>query len=106
MRSSASPIHITEFVAESSGEKIVGGWKEGTWTLENQAEYAEQVYRLSFGHPSVQSLNWWGLSDRYIWNERPAGGLLDEQYNPEAGLYEAPEADKRRVDDQNNRHNV
>lgn len=75
------PIHLTEYVAESSGEKI-NGWKEGTWTLENQAEYAEQFYLLSFGHPMVKSINWWGLSDRYIWEERPSAGLIDENYNP------------------------
>ncbi|MHC5076091.1 MAG: endo-1,4-beta-xylanase [Planctomycetota bacterium] len=75
------PLHITEFVAESSGEKI-NGFKEGTWTLEAQAEYAEQIYVQSFGHPSVKSINWWGLSDRYIWMERPKGGLIDENYRP------------------------
>ena len=75
------PIHLTEYVAESSHEKI-NGWKEGTWTLEKQAEYAEQFYRLSFGHPMVKSINWWGLSDRYIWEERPSAGLIDEKYNP------------------------
>jgi len=76
------PLHITEFVAESSGEEIIGGYRTGTWTREAQAEYAEQIYRLTFGHPSVKSINWWGLSDRYIWNERPAGGLIDENYRP------------------------
>lgn len=75
------PLHITEFVAESSGEKI-NGVKEGTWTPEAQAEYAEQIYVQSFGHPSVNSINWWGLSDRYIWMERPKGGLIDEDYRP------------------------
>jgi endo-1,4-beta-xylanase len=76
------PIHITEFIPQSSGNEIKGGWKEGTWTKEAQGEFAEQIYRLSFGHPSVASLNWWGLSDRYIWMERPGGGLIDEEYRP------------------------
>jgi GH35 family endo-1,4-beta-xylanase len=75
------PLHITEFVPQSSDEKI-NGWKEGTWSQESQAEFAEQIYRLSFGHPSVQSINWWGLSDRYIWQERLQGGLIDEDYKP------------------------
>jgi GH35 family endo-1,4-beta-xylanase len=75
------PLHITEFIPQSSGEPIKG-WKEGNWTEENQAEFAEQIYRLSFGHPSVKSINWWGLSDRYIWQERLNGGLIDENYNP------------------------
>ena len=76
------PIHITEFIPQSSGNEIQGGWKEGTWTKEAQAEFAEQTYRLSFGHPLVASINWWGLSDRYIWMERPGGGLIDEDYRP------------------------
>jgi len=75
------PLHLTEFTAESSNEKINGRENE-TWTLEAQADYAEQFYRLSFGHPSVKSINWWGLSDRYIWNERPQAGLIDENYRP------------------------
>lgn len=75
------PLHLTEYTSESSNENI-NGWKEGTWTLEEQANYAEQFYRLSFGHPSVKSINWWGLSDRYIWNERPQAGLIDENYDP------------------------
>ena len=75
------PIHLTEFTAESSNEEI-NGWKKGTWTLEAQADFAEQFYRLSFGHPMVKSINWWGLSDRYIWNERPQAGLIDKNYNP------------------------
>ena len=75
------PLHITEFIAQSSEEPI-NGWKEGTWNAEAQAEYAEQIYRLSFGHPAVESINWWGLSDRYIWQERQQGGLIDENYKP------------------------
>jgi GH35 family endo-1,4-beta-xylanase len=75
------PLHLTEFTAESSNEKI-NGWKEGIWDLEAQADFAEQFYRLSYGHPSVKSVNWWGLSDRYIWQERPQAGLIDEKYDP------------------------
>ncbi len=73
------PIHITEFMPQSGG-KAITGWREGTWTEETQAECAEQFYTLAFGHPSVVSINWWGLSDRDIW--LPGGGLIDEEYNP------------------------
>jgi len=72
------PIHITEFMPQSGG-KAITGWREGIWTEEAQAECAEQFYTLAFGHPSVVSINWWGLSDRNIW--LPGGGLLDEEYN-------------------------
>jgi endo-1,4-beta-xylanase len=73
------PIHITEFIPQSSGKEITG-WREGIWTEEAQAEFAEHFYTLAFGHPSVASITWWGISDRNIWLE--GGGLLDEEYNP------------------------
>jgi endo-1,4-beta-xylanase len=73
------PIHITEFMPQSGG-KAITGWREGIWTEDAQAEFAEQFYTLAFGHPSVVSINWWGFTDRNIW--LPGGGLLDEEYNP------------------------
>ena len=72
-------IHITEFTPTSSGKDITG-WRHGTWTEDAQAEFAEQMLRLSFGHPSVVSFNFWGLSDRDVW--LPGGGLVDKDYNP------------------------
>ncbi len=74
------PLHITEYIPQSGGKPITGGWREGTWTEEAQAEFAEQFYRLCFGHPAVVSINWWGLSDRQIW--LPGGGLLRADYEP------------------------
>jgi hypothetical protein len=74
------PLHITEFIPQSSGKKITEGWREGVWTEEAQAEFAEQFYILSFGHPSMKSIHWWGLSDRLIWLK--GGGLLDKDFNP------------------------
>ena len=60
--------------------EIEGGWRTGKWTPECQAEFIEQVYRQCFGHPSVVSINYWGLSDRNIWMS--GGGLIDEEYRP------------------------
>ncbi len=74
------PLHITEYIPQSGGKPITGGWREGTWTEETQAEFAEQFYRLCFGHPAVVSINWWGLSDGQIW--LPGGGLLRADYEP------------------------
>ncbi|HSO88971.1 MAG TPA: endo-1,4-beta-xylanase [Draconibacterium sp.] len=73
------PIHITEFIPQSGGKDITG-WRTGKWTEETQAEFAEQFYTLAFGHPSVASITWWGISDKSIWLE--GGGLLDKEYNP------------------------
>ena len=74
------PLHITEFIPQSGGKNITGGWREGEWTQETQADFAEQFFMLSFGHPAVVSINWWGLSDRRIW--LPGGGLITEEYEP------------------------
>jgi len=79
------PIHITELHPQSSGKPITGGWRTGTWTPEAQAEFASQFVYLCFGHPSVASINWWGLSDRNIW--LPGGGLIDGEYRPKP-IYE------------------
>ena len=74
------PLHITEYIPQSGGKPITGGWREGKWTEEAQAAYAEQFFKLCFGHPAVASINWWGFTDRRIW--LPAGGLLDQEYEP------------------------
>ncbi|HVF96552.1 MAG TPA: endo-1,4-beta-xylanase, partial [Flavisolibacter sp.] len=74
------PLHITEFIPQSSGKAITGSWRTGAWTEEAQADFAEQFYTLAFGHPSMASIHWWGLSDRMIWLK--GGGLLDSAFNP------------------------
>jgi len=74
------PLHITEYIPQSAGKPITGGWREGIWTEDAQAQFAEQFYKLCFGHPAVASINWWGLSDRQIW--LPGGGLLRQDYEP------------------------
>jgi endo-1,4-beta-xylanase len=74
------PLHITEFIPQSSGKAITGGWREGVWTEDAQAEFADQFYTLAFGHPSMRSIHWWGLSDKMIWLQ--GGGLLDKNFEP------------------------
>ncbi len=74
------PLHITEIIYQSGGKEITGGWREGTWDENAQAEAAEELYRLCFGHPSVESINWWGFYEPDAWLE--GGGLVDENFNP------------------------
>ena len=74
------PIHITELHQPAWDLEIEGGWRKGLWTAEAQAEYIEQLYRLFYGHPSVVSINYWGLSDRNIWIQ--GAGLVDGEYRP------------------------
>ena len=71
---------MTEYTPHSSGKRIEGGWRTGTWDLDTQAEFAEQFFRLTFGHPATVSINWWGLSDLGCWLE--GGGLVDERMRP------------------------
>jgi endo-1,4-beta-xylanase len=73
------PLHITEFIPQSSGKPITG-WRSGVWTEAAQAEFAKQFYTLAFGYPTIQSITWWGFTDRQIWLE--GGGLLDKEFNP------------------------
>ncbi len=72
--------HITELLQPACEQEIEGDWRTGTWTPEYQAEFIEQIYRECFGHPSVVSINYWGLSDRNIW--MPGAGLIDAEYRP------------------------
>jgi hypothetical protein len=74
------PIHITELHQPSWEQEIEGGFREGMWSAEAQADFVEQLYRQCFGHPTVVSINYWGLSDRYSWIQE--GGLIDEEYRP------------------------
>jgi GH35 family endo-1,4-beta-xylanase len=69
------PLHVTELIPVSNGDEIMGDYKSGVWTEEVQAQFAEMVYVLSFGHPDMQSINWWGFTDKHIWQEN--GGLTD-----------------------------
>ena len=71
------PLHITEFSPQSAGAPITGGYREGRWTPETQAQFTEEMYRIWFGHPAVASINWWGISDANSW--LPGGGFLNEE---------------------------
>lgn len=73
-------VHITELIFPSNGSPITGGARTGNWTREAQADYGDLIYRLAFGHPAVESINYWGFSDRGIW--RDEGGWLDKDYRP------------------------
>lgn len=74
------PLQITEFSPQSRGAEITGGYRAGTWTTGTQAGFTEMMYRIWFGHPSVESINWWGFSDANGW--LPGCGITDEDLNP------------------------
>lgn len=74
------PLHITEFTPRSSGNAITGGWRQGVWSEQAQADYTEQFMRLCFGHPNVVSFNFWGMPEPYAWLSE--GGLVTADYQP------------------------
>jgi endo-1,4-beta-xylanase len=75
------PIYITEFFYVSEdGKEIMGDYRKGTWNEERQAEAIEEFYRITFGHPRIKCIIYFGLSDNDV--VQPKCGLLDEQYNP------------------------
>jgi GH35 family endo-1,4-beta-xylanase len=75
------PIYITEYFQVSEPSQAIRGvYRSGKWSKENQADAIEQFYRVSFGHPSVEAIIYFGLVDSDV--VQPYCGLLDEDYNP------------------------
>lgn len=74
-------IHVTEFSVPSSyaTEWKAGYWKR-PWDEPTQADYAEAIYTVAYGHPAVTSIGWWDITD-----EKPSvvtGGLLHADRTP------------------------
>lgn len=74
-------LHITEFCISSTYDLTwkAGYWKH-TWDEPTQGDYAEAAYTIAFGHPSVQSIGWWDITD-----EKPSftnAGLLHKDRTP------------------------
>ena len=75
------PIYITEYFQVSDPSQAIRGvHRSGKWSEESQANAIEKFYRVSFGHPSVEAIIYFGLLDSDV--VQPHCGLLDEDYNP------------------------
>lgn len=76
------PIYFTEFCYTSDPTRqITGSYRQGNWNAERQAEAIEEFYRVAFGHPAVEAIIYFGLTDA----DPPAFPnvcLLDDQYRP------------------------
>ncbi len=76
------PIYFTEFWYTSDpARRITGTYRQGNWDPERQAEAIEEFYRVAFGHPAVEAIIYFGLTDA----DPPAFPrvcLLDEHYRP------------------------
>jgi hypothetical protein len=76
------PLHFTEFTVLSGPYLGDNRWGPSTPEGEEaQADLVEQHYTLLFGHPAVQAVSWWDLSDRGAWQSAPAG-LLRSDMSP------------------------
>jgi hypothetical protein len=75
------PIHITEFSLPSSyGKDWTSGYWREPWTEETQADYAEMIFTVAFGHPGVRSISWWDIMDTK--SSVIGGGLLKPDGSP------------------------
>ncbi|ROR73641.1 endo-1,4-beta-xylanase [Bogoriella caseilytica] len=85
------PIHFTETTI-LSGDLMpahiddLNDWQVEHWPStpdgeERQADEIEEHYRTLFSHPAVESMTYWGLSDRGMWLGAP-GGLLRADGSP------------------------
>jgi len=74
------PIHVTEFTPTSSEKGITGNYRDGTWSEEAQAQYAEDFCRIAFASPAVECIVWWDLAESHAWLE--GGGLLRKGLSP------------------------
>jgi endo-1,4-beta-xylanase len=83
------PLHVTEFTPQSGGKQITGGWRTGEWDLEAQSQFTEQMLTLAFAQPGMMTFNFWGFTDRNVWQK--GGGLLDERYRPKPVYYKIKE---------------
>jgi GH35 family endo-1,4-beta-xylanase len=70
------PVHLSEVVIPGSADSEA-----------DQAEAVRHLYTAAFAHPSVASITWWDLSDRFAWRGAP-GGLLRADLSPKPA-YEA-----------------
>lgn len=75
------PIYITEFFYVSDPQaKIEGARRTGNWSEELQADAIEEFYRVSFGHPAVKAVVYFGLPDHEV--TTATCGLLHDDYSP------------------------
>lgn len=83
------PLHFTELTVLSGPKETPmtdyhrrrESWKTTPEEEARQAEYVERFYELLFGHPAVEAITWWDLSDHRSWMLAPAG-LLREDMSP------------------------
>lgn len=84
------PAHIVDL-----NDYVVDEWPSTPEGEARQADQVERHYRSLFGHPAVESITYWGLTDAGAWlnapggllradgTEKPSYGVLDRLINEE-----------------------
>ncbi|HPO13488.1 MAG TPA: endo-1,4-beta-xylanase [Candidatus Hydrogenedentes bacterium] len=73
-------IHITELTPCSNNKPVQGSPWRTAWNEEQQADYAEKLYRVCFAHPAVGAISWWDFTDVNAW--KTGGGMLRNDLTP------------------------
>lgn len=74
-------IYFTELCYFSDPKQpIRGSHRSGFWNPDVQADAVEEFYRVTFGHPKVMGIIYFGLIGSEIW--QPTTGLFDEKFQP------------------------
>ncbi len=74
------PLHITAAAAPSCKEQG-GGQFRSDWTQLEQAEWIEQLYKITLGRPYISSVTYSQFADDGD-RSLPGAGLLDDSLNP------------------------
>lgn len=80
MASTGLDIHLTEFTYPSDGAEIKGGFMQGNWDEEKQAEFYRYFFTLSFSHSKVEAITLWAMWDGRTWLKQ--GGIIREDWTP------------------------
>ncbi len=87
------PLHWSEvtFLSGKEGWFLTKDDPDFKWAStpegeKRQAEQAVRFYKVLFSHPAVSAITWWQLSDKWAWQEAPAG-LLHEDMTPKPAYH-------------------
>lgn len=82
------PLHFTETTILSGdlmppeivdlNDYVRESWPSTEEGEARQAEELEQHYKMLFGHPSVESITYWGITDRGAWLGAPVGLVRED----------------------------
>jgi endo-1,4-beta-xylanase len=81
------PIHLTEQAVSSEMAEECGdiGYWRSPWTENQQAEFLEAYYTLTFGTQAIQAVTWWDMTDESSFIKY--GGLYDEDWQPKEAYH-------------------